>query len=308
MDVCKNMKYNFIRINACNMCSSSINEFKIIGKRLNMSQGINPRKKIGITTTICKCKNCGLIFSNPLPIPENIEMHYGIPPESYWISNYFRLDDNYFKTQIDTFKNLYKKNNRNIKALDIGAGIGKCMLSLERNNITAFGIEPSTSFYDKALSVMKINSDRLFNIDIENASFDNEQFDFITFGAVLEHLYNPSDSIVKALEWLKPNGLIHIEVPSSEWLTNKIVNLVYKLKGLDYVANISPMHSPFHLYEFNLKSFNEHSKRYNYEIVFYKYMVTKTYLPKIFNSLIEPIMRKTNTGMQLEVWLRKIND
>ncbi|MCK4664226.1 MAG: class I SAM-dependent methyltransferase [Bacteroidales bacterium] len=297
------MKYTFRIVDKCNMCGST--SFKIMGKRLNKSQGKNPRKKTGITTTILKCKNCGLIFPNPLPIPENIEQHYGINPEQYWKESYFKIDKNYFKSQINTFYKLYNALDNNITALDIGAGIGKCMISLENSNIIAYGIEPSEQFYEFAISKMNISRNKIKNESIENADFKNIQFDFISFGAVLEHLINPSHAIKKAINWLKPNGLIYIEAPSSKWLTNKIFNLFYKIQGLDYVANISPMHLPFHLYEFGLDSFNINGVLNGYKTEFYKYHVASTFLPKIIGPIIKPIMKKTNTGLQLEIWLRK---
>jgi len=143
---------------------------------------------------------------------------------------------------------------------------------------------------------------------IENAKYENDYFDFITFGAVLEHLYDPAFCIDRALDWLKPNGLMHIEVPSSKWLTNRLVNFIYKISGSDYVANISPMHNPFHLYEFTIGSFNENSKRSGrYDVAFSEYYVCPefTYLPKILNLFTVPYMKYTNSGMQLCVWLRK---
>ena len=115
---------------------------------------------------------------------------------------------------------------------------------------------------------------------MEEIEYEEDTFDFISFGAVLEHLYDPSCSIQKALNWLKPGGLIHIEVPSSDWLTNRIINAFYKLCLNDYVGNISPMHEPYHLYEFGLKSFEENSRRHNYEIAYHEYYVCKTFLPK----------------------------
>jgi len=121
----------------------------------------------------------------------------------------------------------------------------------------------------------------------------------------LEHLYNPSGSIKKALKWLKPGGVIHIEVPSSDWLINKLINLFYKMKLSDYVGNLSPMHEPFHLYEFGLKSFEQHAKQNDYEIAFHEYYVCQTFMPRILDKFIKPYMKRTNTGMQLCVWLRK---
>lgn len=78
------LKYNYHEISQCSFCGYHVNNSKILGKRLNLSKGRIPRKKIGITTTIMLCKNCGLIFSNPIPIPQQIEDHYGLPAEEYW--------------------------------------------------------------------------------------------------------------------------------------------------------------------------------------------------------------------------------
>lgn len=287
------------------MCGSSSENFKILGRRLNCSQGFNPRNKVGISTTIVKCKKCSLIFSNPIPIPSNISNHYGVPPENYWKDDYFKIDSNYFKTEIKIANNLLRLNE-NRKALDIGAGIGKCMVSLNNAGFDTYGIEPSSPFYQRAIDIMKISSEKLKLCSIENADYPENTFDFITFGAVLEHLYNPSESLKKAMIWLKPGGIIHAEIPSSRWLTNKIINLLYKLRGLDYVANISPMHTPYHLYEFDIESFKFNAKKNGYEVAYHEYYVCDTYLPKFLDFLVKPIMKYTKTGMQLSIWLRKI--
>ena len=65
------------------------------------------------------------------------------------------------------------------------------------------------------------------------------------------------------------------------------------------------MHSPFHLYEFGLKSFKENGRLNGYEIAKYQYYPYHTFLPKIFNKLLKWYMKQTNTGIQLAVWLRK---
>ncbi len=286
------------------MCGSDIAAFKILGKRLNQSQGKNPRNKMGITTTVVRCNNCGLIFANPLPVPENLQNHYGIEPDDYWKEDYFVLGEDYFKQEIETLRSLtsFAKGS---KALDIGAGLGKCMIALTKAGFDTYGIEPSKNFYNAAIERMKIDPDRLKVSSIEAAEFPDNYFEFITFGAVLEHFYNPSESINKAMRWLKKDGIIQIEVPSSDWMINKILNAFYKIQGLDYVANISPMHEPFHLYEFSLKSFQDNAALNGYDIIHHEYYVAKTYMPRIIDWIIVPIMRMMSTGMQLCVWLRK---
>jgi len=301
----KFVNYNYKVITTCNMCGASTENHRILGKRLNKSQGKQPRKKSGITTRIAKCRKCNLIYSNPQPIPQNLQEHYGVPPENYWKPEYFEYNETYFKGELKELKTILPPEKWK-RALDIGAGLGKTMLSLNRAGFDTYGIEPSEPFYERAISKMNIDPSRLTLSAIENAEFETDFFDFITFGAVLEHLYSPSEAIHKAMRWLKPGGIIHIEVPSSKWLINKIANFYYqKVYWSDYVANLSPMHPPYHLYEFGLESFKENSKINKYEIVHHQYYVCPTYLPGYLDFALKPLMRYTNTGMQLCVWLKK---
>jgi len=297
-------RYNFTDVVSCNMCGSSIGQHRILGKRLNKPQGKNPKSKIGITTTIVKCLACGLIYSNPQPYPIDIQDHYGVLPESYWRESYFNVEDNYFSDEIRKVKNLiaFKEG---MKSLDIGAGIGKAMIALSRAGFDAYGFEPSAQFHERAITKMGIDAGKLKLGMIEDVDYPVDHFDFISFGAVLEHLRDPSESIRKAFCWLKPHGVIHIEVPSSKWLINRLINVYYKLNLTDYVGNLSPMHEPYHLYEFGLKSFQEHGRINHYEVVFHEFYVCETYLPKILDYVLKPYMVSTKTGMQLCVWLRK---
>ena len=301
----KQLRYYFNYVDTCNMCGSGADQHKILGQRLNQSQGFNPKSKIGISTTVMKCKNCRLIFSNPQPVPYDIQDHYGIPPEDYWRPEYFNTDKNYFAHQIETTKKL-SEFQQGMKALDIGAGLGKCMKSLQEKGFDAYGFEPSIPFHQAALEKMKIPPEKLKLGMIEEVDYPENFFDFITFGAVLEHLYDPSASIRKAMKWLKPGGLIHIEVPSSQYLIPKIFNVYFAMRGTNFVNNISPMHDPFHLYEFDLDSFRLNSKLNNYEVAYNEYYVCDIYfIPKMFHGILRWYMNKTNKGMQLAVWLRK---
>lgn len=296
--------YTFVPIENCDMCNSSTKNHKVLGKRLNQSQGKNPKSKIGIAVTVLKCRNCGLLYSNPLPIPANIQDHYNISVENYWPEDYAKTNPTYFNYEIAKLKTLMKIDV-GMKSLDIGAGVGKSMIALKKIGFNVFGIEASESFYNVAINKMKIDANQLLKSKIEDAEYPENTFDFITFGAVLEHLYSPSNSINKAVKWLKPGGIIHIEVPSSNWLIARFVNLYFRLRSTDYVSNLSPMHAPYHLYEFNLKSFKEHALQNNYEIALHEYYVCETFLPKFLDFFVKPIMKWTNTGMQLAIWIRK---
>lgn len=298
------IRYNFKQVNTCNMCDADTTQHKVLGQRLNKSQGKNPRKKAGITTKIFKCKNCGLVFSNPQPIPFDINDHYGVPPEEYWVSEYFNIKPEYYKDDVVKLKELvgFKEG---MKSLDIGAGIGTMMVCFANEGFDSYGFEPSEPFYDRAISNMGISKDKIKLGMIENIDYPDNYFDVVYFGAVLEHLYDPSEAIKKAMRWLKPNGVIHIQVPSSDWLIGKMINSYYKLRRMDYVGNLSPMHDPYHLYEFSLKSFQQHAQKNGYEIALNQYFICSTFMPRIFDGVLKKYMELTNTGMELRVWLRK---
>jgi ubiquinone/menaquinone biosynthesis C-methylase UbiE len=301
------MRYFFQEITHCEMCRDLTNNHKILGQRLNGSQGFRPKKKTGISVSVKKCTKCQLIYSSPQPVPFDIQDHYGIPPENYWVPEYFNWTPAYYANEIDTLIKL-KKIEKGMKALDIGAGIGKCMLSLSNAGFDAYGFEPSEPFYERAISKMNIPLEKLKLGKLEEVEYEENTFDFITFGAVFEHLYHPADGLEKAMRWLKPGGVIHIEVPSSKHLIAKIFNAYYRLVGTNYVTSISPMHTPFHLYEFGYNSFAELSKKLNYKILVHEYYVCDIYhIPKFLHFPLRKIMKWTDTGMQLTVWLTKEN-
>jgi 2-polyprenyl-3-methyl-5-hydroxy-6-metoxy-1,4-benzoquinol methylase len=298
-------KYYFQEVTKCEMCGDPSDEHKIMGLRLNQTQGLSPKKKTGIAVSVKKCTNCSLVYSSPQPIPFDIQDHYGIPPEEYWIPEEFNFSENYFSKEIKQAKQFLDFKS-GMNALDVGAGLGKCMIALDKAGFEAYGMEPSNPFYKRAIDVMNINPDRLKLGAIEEVDYPANFFDFITYGAVFEHVYHPAQCLEKTLHWLKPGGIIHLEVPNSEWLLQRFINFYYKLRGTNYVTNLSPMHSPFHLYEFHLKSFRELGKKLGFEIENYEYQECYIYhFPKVLHPLVRKVMSWTNTGMQLSVYLRK---
>jgi SAM-dependent methyltransferase len=278
------------------MCGSS--DAKVLGRRLSTSQGARPTKRVGVATTVMRCRSCGLVFSNPLPIPNDLGDHYDIDPGDYWRPGYF--DETDLGPLAATFHSLWG-GDRTPVALDVGAGIGKGMLELQSHGFDTYGLEPSPAFHRAA--VERIDPERLSLASVEEADYP-AMFDLVTFGAVLEHLPDPAGAIERALPWLAPGGLVQAEVPSSDWLTSRLVNLAYRVQGLDYVTNLSPMHPPFHLYEFTPRSFEAHAQRNGHTVALVEPMAgADTFLPGP-DRLWRRLMLRTGTGMQLGVWLQ----
>ena len=301
----KRMHYYFEDVLNCEMCGDPTTHHKLLGQRLNASQGLKPWKKEGISVSVKKCRKCDLIYSSPQPIPVDIQNHYGIPPENFWQKERLVWKPGYFQHEINKAKELLNFHE-GMLALDIGAGVGKGMKSLINAGFDTYGLEPSEPFYNMAIEKMQIDQNDLKLGMVEDVDYPFNTFDFISFGAVVEHLYHPAASIEKAFRWLKPGGVMHIEVPSSKHLIARIINFYFRMVGTRYVTHISPMHSPFHLYEFDLKSFKELSNRLGCTIAYHEYMVGNIeFVPKFLHLVFRKYMEVTNTGLQLTIWLRK---
>lgn len=280
------------------MCRSA--DFEMLGIRLNRSQGLNPRSAAGVAISVKQCRSCGLIFADPQPVPDRITDHYGLPPEDYWAdSSHWSWSPDYFATEIGEAKRLLDFQP-GMKALDIGVGLGKGMRSLDHAGFDSWGIEPVPKFRDKAIEMMGLDPARVQLATVEEAQFEQKSFDFISFGAVLEHLFDPALALSRAMAWLKPGGIIQAEVPSSDYLMSKLINLYFRMRGTNYVTHISPMHPPFHLYEFTPRSF----ARFN--LVQHRYEVGGIrHVPRAFHPALYWLMGKTNRGMQLTVYLKR---
>jgi SAM-dependent methyltransferase len=297
------MSYTFISAEHCNMCGHPTQDATILGRRLNAHQGRRPTHRQGVTTSIQRCRSCGLVFPNPMPVPSTVGQHYDRPPEDYWTDEYLERGDSQAEYYIADFQRRWSGTRAHPKALDVGAGVGHSMRALQAAGFATWGIEPSEPFRAKALAGGDISEDRLLHAAIETADLPDREFDFINMGAVVEHLVDPAGAIERAEHWLAPEGLIWIGVPSSDWLVARALNLAYRLQGLDFVTNTSPMHPPFHLYEFTRRSFEVHGQRVGYRIASSRVVVCDTFMPRLLKPAAYRLMDTTGTGMILEVWL-----
>jgi len=286
------------------MCGSTAGEHQVLGQRLNRSQGFRPRGVNGISVSVMRCKACGLVFASPLPIPADLQDHYGRPPEEYFFTTAEAWTPKYFQRPTATAARLLPTNRR--RALDCGAGLGMGMRSLKLAGFDTWGFEPSEPFHEAALRHGGIDETRLKLGAVEGVEYPTGSFDFVTFGAVFEHLYHPVSALKRALEWVAPGGLVHLEVPNTRYMVAKLLNAWFRIAGTNYVSHLSPMHPPYHLYEFSLESFEALAQREHLEIAEHWYdpgFVPG--LPPLVNRALRAVMRDGQTGLQLTVFFRK---
>jgi SAM-dependent methyltransferase len=295
------VRYDFTSVPSCDMCGSE--RRRLIGLRLNGSTGLRPRRASGVAVPVKKCLDCGLVYCDPRPTPVMLEDHYEMRAEDYFdasqLHDWDAFDNSVLNGLIDV--------RPGMKIVDVGAGVGANMIAFKKAGWDAWGVEPSASFVRYGVERLGLDSRQLLQQSFEHTDLPSDTFDVVNFSSVLEHLASPAAALVSACRIVKPGGLIMAGVPSSGSLLARLLNLYYRLNGTQYVTNISPMHPPYHLYEFTHRSFIENGKRLGYELARHQY-----WTPKIFNmpAKLEPVVKamlgsgSMNDG--LNVYLRRL--
>jgi SAM-dependent methyltransferase len=100
--------------------------------------------------------------------------------------------------------------------LDVGAGSGALSLILSRRAKHVHMIEPSTAFDQTLFDISNIT---YHQNPFPVPSISNELFDIIVVRQVLEHMLDPISFLTKISNSLTPRGIIYLEVPSLDYIS-----------------------------------------------------------------------------------------
>lgn len=136
--------------------------------------------------------------------------------------------------------------------MDIGSGRGEMLLAAKELGWKSFqGIEPSiefATFIEDKYGICVISK------ELKDAHFSDDFFDIVVMSAVLNHLFNPKEIIKEVSRIIKPNGLLYIEIENEEGIRFKIGNLYNRILGRNWITNLSPTFTPYHIYGFSPKT------------------------------------------------------
>lgn len=182
---------------------------------------------------IVGCKNCGLIYTNPMV--KKSERNYWGDEKKYYeearlifigLAKHHR-DPNYLE-DLKIIESLKPDGN----FLDIGTNMGFFLRHTQGKKWSVFGVEPSPALSEIARKYFKLNVKTVY---LEEAGFKDAFFDIVTMIDVFEHIAEPKKILLEIAKVLKNNGLLFIKVPNAKfsllklWLTKK----AKKLKDYD---------------------------------------------------------------------------
>ena len=211
------------------------------------------RKKDGIG--IWRCPACGVHYASPrfdepslLAIYEN-EAFSDMSVYDNWSydawarsgTRGWRLSN--LKTQL---VKRYLRDGASV--LDVGCGTGEFVAVARRNNLDAEGIDTSKMLIDVGRNIMKVPVHQVDSKDFR----PSREFDGIVIWDVLEHLYDPVDTLKKCAKLLVPGGFVFAQVPNLRGLSNRFKSFACRA-GLSKKDH-GHFGFPYHLYSFDRRS------------------------------------------------------
>jgi 2-polyprenyl-3-methyl-5-hydroxy-6-metoxy-1,4-benzoquinol methylase len=227
----------------CPTCG--VDDARFWGKR----GGAAHRSGLGELCTIVRCRRCELMYANPFPFPKDLDSLYSAT------DGYFdhHPDAAVMTDHRETLVAELERLTSGRRLLDVGAGLGATVAAALRRGWDARGVETSARFAGEA---ERRSPGSIFHGRLQDApaSFLGEPFDAVVLAAVLEHLHEPSLVLERIASLLKPRGVLFLDVPNESGLYFNAGNFWNKLQRRDWVVNLSPTFSPYHVFGFNKRS------------------------------------------------------
>ncbi|OGW29176.1 MAG: hypothetical protein A2X59_08165 [Nitrospirae bacterium GWC2_42_7] len=230
--------------------------------------------------SIVKCKECGLIYVNPRPHPDHMNLYYG---EKYYTHGKAKTRETVSRRQQSAglkkiaksalLAHVQKDNNSQNKILnqmtgavllalfrnkiisrqrwglvgkkgtllDVGCGNGSFILGIHNDWLLDGKIKGvGTDIDSAAVDEAKNNEIDASIADSGTLPYQDRSFDIITMKHSLEHMHNPLKTLREAWRVTKDGGYIIIEVPNIESLGPRL-----------FRDKWSAIDAPRHLYHFN---------------------------------------------------------
>jgi len=233
--------FQFLELTRCNACLSDRQ------RPLGFRGGTAHRVGAGVRTRVVACKECHLIFANPMPIPKNPSLLYDTTAEEYFVHHSLQVKRD---VTISTLTEL-EKRTKGRRLLDVGCGQGVVLEVANNRGWEVIGLDISEKFAEFAKNNLSVP---VRVGDIATVELDHDFFDVVVVNAILEHLIDPRKVLMKIQRALKPGGLLLIDVPNERGLYYRVGNIWQRLCGRDWVVNLSPTFAPGHLYGFSPRS------------------------------------------------------
>ena len=200
---------------------------------------------------VVMCSACGLVWNDPRPSAEALAAYYR---EEYRQDYKGTLEPKprhtlrAVRVAIERCRQLKNDLPPGQPVLDLGAGGGEVVYVLRKLGFEASGIEPNEGYarFARERLQVPVASGRW-----QEAAISPDSLSAVTLFHVMEHLDQPLEAARLIRKWLRPGGLLWIEVPNVEAVCQAPSHRFHRA----------------HLYNFNPATLAELGRRAGFEVV-----------------------------------------
>lgn len=248
---------------------------------------------------VYRCLQCGLGVLEPRPDEEELNALYR---NSYFVTRYdegvapgseaMRKRLSWETHRIRLFRRFLKRG----RILDVGSGRGYFLLACREAGYEVEGFDVSEDAAEYVRNTLKIP---VTTGKPDNVPFKEGSFDVVTMWHSLEHTENPHTYLDAARRWLRPDGLLVVDVPN--YLSTDASKNWEKWDGWSL---------PYHFFHFTPESLDQMLAQHGFEVIrrkSYHSEWVKDQLKRIpIVSLFARLVAKMFTGTSYAVVARKV--
>ena len=197
---------------ACNLCRGSESKHLFSARSFN----------------VVKCLNCGLVYLNPMPYPEDIAKVYDThqyycnkgdqegSPLGY--ADYAMLEGHLTFVADELLRPV--RHIKTGRLLDVGCGMGLMLNHFRELGWDTYGIDVSTYATEYARNQLGL---KVFTGVVDELDLPESFFDVVTMALVIEHIPNPKGMLEAIRRLMKPGAVIIIATHDIDGLWPRIV-------------------------------------------------------------------------------------
>lgn len=160
------------------------------------------------------CEHCGIVTTEPRPTPAEVDHFYRADYRREYKQSYTPKPRHVLRAgrvALDRLHYLLPLLESGDAILDAGCGGGELLFLLRELGFEADGLEPNVGYGTAARDYLNLP---VQVTGYQDASVQPQSRDVIVSFHVLEHLLDPVDALRTFGSWLKPDGIMLIEVPN----------------------------------------------------------------------------------------------
>lgn len=189
----------------CYLCASD--DLKIIREKLRHD----------ILRKVFECQGCSLVFLDPTQ--ENLEeyyrkeyrkLHSPVLGKELNAQEFFDINIPLQKGRIEKIKHLLRKDMR---VLDVGSSAGMFLQAIKSYVRECVGVEFDEKYAQYANEQLGITT---YTTPLAQTNLEPHSFDMISALQTLEHIADPQKFLDAIKQYLRPDGIIYIEVPNHD--------------------------------------------------------------------------------------------